>query len=584
MDGEDHDREDSESCPANPICEPKTQHYRSEDGSCNNLENPSWGQAGLPYVRRLERQHSLVDCGRASHLPNPRLVSGALIRRGEDEYNAHASIMVMIYGQLIDHDMMKTPENVAVDECCKAENRMAPSCCPIIAPPSDHFYGKEGRSTCIDFLRSLRVKGIDCKARSDVQNENTAFIDASFLYGSTKHAADVVRAFEGGKMRSRLDDRHRMFPPQPRNMSDIKTVPVSGCCDMGDRRGDAHSAFLLILTALLRLHNNFAERLSEMHPDWSDEWVFQETKKVVIAIHQHITYTEWLDRLLGTPNDVHVHAYQDGYEDVYDPEVDPTISMVFSTSSYRLHTLIPGYFSLRDVQYKEMGKMRLRDNFRNPKPLVESNNFDNLIRGLAAQPVHDFDNVFTTEMTEWLFPKNDSKTGVSAGIDIVAANVQRGRDHQLPTYPSYRAYCGYKKPESWTDMTDLIAPDHVHRLFHIYDSPADVDLYIAQVMERPVYGSLLGPTSHCIVSDQFERLKSGDRYFYTNSHVFSPAQLSAIKKMTLSRLLCDYADDPSEMKLPRDMFRVLTGRKGDNPLLSCRDTVNIPALDLEPWR
>jgi len=47
-------------------------------------------------------------------------------------------------------------------------------------------------------------------------------------------------------------------------------------------------------------------------------------------------------------------------------------------------------------------------------------------------------------------------------------------------------------------------------------------------------------------------------------------------------VLCDHADVPSVMKLPRDMFRV-TDRK-DNPVLHCRDTVNIPALDLEPWR
>ena len=183
--------------------------------------------------------------------------------------------MVMIYGQIVDHDMMKTPENVAVDECCPIENRNSPSCCPIIAPPSDHHYGKEGRSTCIEFLRSLRVKGIDCGARSDVQNENTAFLDASFLYGSDQHQADVVRAFEGGALRSFLDGRHRMFPPLPRNMSDLKTVPVSGCCDMGDRRSDVHSGFMMIHIALLRLHNNVAERLSEMHPDWSDDWVFQ---------------------------------------------------------------------------------------------------------------------------------------------------------------------------------------------------------------------------------------------------------------------------------------------------------------------
>ena len=91
--------------------------------------------------------------------------------------------------------MMKTPEDVAVSECCKIENRLAPTCCPIIAPPSDHHYGKNGHSNCIEFLRSVRVKDAYCK-RSDVQNENTAFLDASFLYGSTQHQADVVRAFK----------------------------------------------------------------------------------------------------------------------------------------------------------------------------------------------------------------------------------------------------------------------------------------------------------------------------------------------------------------------------------------------------
>ena len=115
------DEEESESCPSSPTCDPRSQHYRSEvickliflnlcikilylciqDGSCNNLENPTWGQAGLPYTRLLERQHSLVDCGRASHLPNPRLVSGTLVRRGEEEYYKQASIMVMIYGQVM---------------------------------------------------------------------------------------------------------------------------------------------------------------------------------------------------------------------------------------------------------------------------------------------------------------------------------------------------------------------------------------------------------------------------------------------------------------------------------------------------
>merc|ERR1711948_7433 len=82
--------------------------------------------------------------------------------------------------------------------------------------------------------------------------------------------------------------------------------------------------------------------------------------------------------------------------------------------------------------------------------------------------------------------ENDTETGVRSGLDIVAFNVQRGRDHQLPTYPSYKAYCGYEMPKTWEDMTDLISPDHVHRLYHLYKRPADVDLYIAQNMSGPL--------------------------------------------------------------------------------------------------
>ena len=76
-----------------------------------------------------------------------------------------------------------------------------------------------------------------------------------------------------------------MFPPV--NMSGEEFL-----WDFGDRRTDVHPAFTMVYTALLRLHNHVAERLSAMHPEWSDETAFQETKKIVVAIHQHIVYTE----------------------------------------------------------------------------------------------------------------------------------------------------------------------------------------------------------------------------------------------------------------------------------------------------
>ena len=52
--------------------------------------------------------------------------------------------------------------------------------------------------------------------------------------------------------------------------------------------------------------------------------------------------------------------------------------------------------------------------------------------------MHDFNNVFSSEMVDWLFKEEDEETGAEVGMDIVALNVQRGRDHQMPTYPAYR--------------------------------------------------------------------------------------------------------------------------------------------------
>lgn len=66
--------------------------------------------------------------------------------------------------------------------------------------------------------------------------------------------------------------------------------------------------------------------------------------------------------------------------------------------------------------------------------MIEEDNFDCLIRGLAKQPMGQFDNKFTTEMTEFLFARPENKFG----LDIVALNIQRGRDHQLQGYTFYK--------------------------------------------------------------------------------------------------------------------------------------------------
>ena len=65
------------------------------------------------------------------------------------------------------------------------------------------------------------------------------------------------------------------------------------CHLIGDIRVNEQPNLAIIHTLFVREHNRIAKELKIINSQWSDEKLFQETKRIVNAQYQFITYNEW---------------------------------------------------------------------------------------------------------------------------------------------------------------------------------------------------------------------------------------------------------------------------------------------------
>ena len=78
---------------------------------------------------------------------------------------------------------------------------------------------------------------------------------------------------------------------------------------------------------------------------------------------------------------------------------------------------------------------RLKDNFFDPAVYVDQ--MEAVLNGMIEQRAGAFDTNVVSDVTESLFP-NQTSTPKFLGSDLVARNIQRGRDHGLPGYNEFR--------------------------------------------------------------------------------------------------------------------------------------------------
>lgn len=577
-----------------------TSKYRAQDGSCNNLKNPyKFGVSRIPFRRVLPPDYadgiSAPRTGvNGTILPSARDVS-VTVHRASYAHDSEFTVMLAVWGQFVDHDITATAlskgQNSSALSCCDPSQPPHPECFPVQLDVEDPFYDAFN-VTCMEFVRSAPALTCNYGPREQL-NQATAFIDGSTVYGYTAARAGQLRNGTGGTLRMLRVGSRDLLPPSTDPNDGCNTVEMSAkgryCFESGDDRANENLHLTTMHLIWARQHNRVATLLRIYNPTWTDEIVFQETRKIIGAQMQHITYSEFLPSILG--EDVmwalNLTVQDSGYSDMYDPTVDPSVANHFSAAAFRFaHTLLPGLIHNVEANNGTVNYIQLHQMLFNPYTLYNDKGSKNAVKSAMDTLVHAVDPHVTSELSNHLFENPAVASGNATtparpfgpcGLDLVSLNIQRGRDHGLPSYPHWREHCGLSRPRSFSDLSDIFDETSMSRIDKIYNNVEDIDLYTGALAEDPK-GRLLGPTLTCLIADQFLRLKIGDRFWYETSDTvvgFTAEQLTEIRKTTLAGVIC-----ANEALLDVAQPRVMEAVSATNPLVDCME---LPQPSFKSW-
>ena len=360
--------------------------------------------------------------------------------------------------------------------------------------------------------------------------------DGKLLVANDSYGTNGV-SFEGGSDPNNTSGE--ILAPYNRNGSPNANpgdrIPENQDFISGDIRINEQVGLIAVHTLFIREHNFVADKvafhldaqdnpaLNQAYAEYRDvyvpslnlgfepteaqirgEFIYEAARAVIGAKSQVITYQEFLPILIGN----------EGAEDLQaiDPEIlDPSIAVEFSGAAFRLgHTLISD--QIATVDSNGMSSISLRDAFFRPD-VVSQNGVDNVLLGLSYQESNNADHRIIDGVRNNLFgpPGN-------GGQDLVAINLQRGRELGLPSYVTvYNALNPDNPIESFEDLNPIFGEEVAALFVEAYENVEDIDLWLAGLAELPAEeGILLGPTFSAILGDQFARLRDYDSFFYTD--------------------------------------------------------------------
>lgn len=382
------------------------------------------------------------------------------------------------------------------------------------------------------------------------------------------------------------------FPPVPWDRINSQTQDPSEAVAGGDARNSENHMMLVIMQMFLREHNARARTLKQRHPTWTDETIYQEARKWVIAVWQQIVHKEYLPLLIGSK------AYKKAgfeHEYEYDPEADPRVNNAWSTAAFRLHSMVPKViFPVNPLN----GMQRIVANATQ----VYSHMFGKNNPGTGALPYFHLPfagamNAFGYMSKFYAFGASQMPAGVRIDESIMAGIINqkshapghyvdrgladlniascftphlfvsvpalttfRGRIHGIPNYNELRRiyshdslYGGQECPRP----KDAMSLDPIECFLRLTEGNTSVAQMLKDTYGRidkidPWFGlmieqetsmrpedAVLTKTSIALTVDQMTRLRDGDRFWYENDDTngFSTAERNELKARTLRSLI-----------------------------------------------
>jgi hypothetical protein len=396
----------------------------------------------------------------------------------------------------------------------------------------------------------------------------------------------------------------------------------------GDFRANENAPLTLTQTLFAREHDRIVDQLASS--GLSEQEKFEIARRVVAAEIQFITYNEFLPAV-----GIQMPQYT-GYK----PTVNPTLSNEFATVGYRAHSMVHGefdppfadgdYSSAQIAEFRQQGvgivqgtdgtntlEIPLAAAEGNPD-LVGQVGIGRLAKEFAAGHQYRNDEMIDDSMRSVLFqmPKPGSRDPKVCGkpvvlpdcfsgvVDLGAIDLERGRDHGIPTYNQLRKAYGLAPVTSFTDIThentDEFPSDSTGkpvddpkslefttltdingnavqggatsaqaqetavagsrrsttaaRLKAIYGNVNKVDAFVGMSCEFHPIGEELGDLQKAMWTKQFVALRDGDRFFFANDPVLDLVQQRF--GITYRHSLAQVIADNTNTQTQADVFRI----------------------------